>query len=129
MVRDFGGRGRGEFLVVYTAGKKIEKFRPRPEGILPDQVLRDRLSNDDPFLQVGRVARWLGQVRGALDNEKMKSGGKGWLEGDRSEFRFGRFSVSLFVLSQKAGSECQLDVDSNDRVGVGGVRAGFLTGG
>lgn len=44
-------------------------------------------------------------------------------------FRFGRFSVSLYFLSQKAGSECQLDVDGDERAEIRGVRAVFLTGG
>lgn len=44
-------------------------------------------------------------------------------------FRFGRISVAPFFLSQKAGRECQLNVDSHERVGIGGVRAGVLTGG
>lgn len=38
--------------------------------------------------------------------------------------------ISRFLfLSQKAGRECQLNVDSRERAGIGGVRAGFLTGG
>lgn len=66
----------GEFLLDYTAGKEKRDFRPRPEGILPDQVLRDGLSDGGP-LQVARAVRRLGQVRGALDNEKFKSRGEG----------------------------------------------------
>lgn len=38
-----------EFLLDYTAGKEKGDFRPRPEGILPDQVLRDGLSDGDPL--------------------------------------------------------------------------------
>lgn len=46
MVGDLGG----EFLLdFFTAGKEKGDFRPRPEGILPDQVLRDGLSDDDPL--------------------------------------------------------------------------------
>lgn len=39
-----------EFRLDYTVGKEKGDFRPRPEGNSPDQVLRDGLSDDDPFL-------------------------------------------------------------------------------
>lgn len=58
-----------------------------------------------------------------------KSRGKGWLKGDRLVSQFGRFSVTPFFLSQKAGSKCQLNVDRHERTEIGGVRAVFLTGG
>lgn len=44
-------------------------------------------------------------------------------------FQFGRFSVAPFFFSQKARRERQLDVDSHERAGIGGVRNGLFTGG
>lgn len=39
-----------EFRLNYTVGKEKGDFRRGPEGNLPDQVLRDGLSDDDLFL-------------------------------------------------------------------------------